>query len=151
MIRRLTPINREGTWSSLVTKAVKSGLIFLWFYTFCETRQSFLMNASLNNIILQPTNSTNCTIQISITRNRRRCLFLFLSGTLTLNAIFNYFQNYIFKRYTCIKEYIEKPTILLFHQYPVAPLVLHLAQWRLANEAESLMLIQYANKPRNPE
>jgi hypothetical protein len=80
-----------------------------------------------------------------------RCFYLFLSGTITLKTIFNHFQNYIFKRYTCIKEYIEKPTILLFHQYPVAPLVLHLAQWRLANEAESLMMIQYATKPRNPE
>ena len=80
-----------------------------------------------------------------------RLLFLFIFGTLTLKTIFRYFQNYIFKRYKCIKEHIEKPTILLFHQYPVAPLVLHLTQWRLANEAESLMMIQYATKPRNPE
>jgi hypothetical protein len=75
-----------------------------------------------------------------------RYSFLFLSGTITLKTIFNYFQNYI-----CIKEHLEKPTILLFQQYPVAPLVLHLAQWRLANEAESLMVVQYASKPRNPE
>jgi hypothetical protein len=80
-----------------------------------------------------------------------RLLFLFLSGTITLKTIFHYFQNYIFKKYESIKEQFEKPTILLFHQYPVAPLVLHLAQWRLANEAESLMLVQYATKPRNPE
>jgi hypothetical protein len=80
-----------------------------------------------------------------------RCFYLFLSGTITLKTIFNHFQNYIFNRYTYIKEHFEKPTILLFHQYPVAPLVLHLAQWRLANEAESLIVVQYATKPRNPE
>jgi hypothetical protein len=80
-----------------------------------------------------------------------RLLFLFLSSTITLKTIFNHFQNYIFKRYKCIKELLEKPTILLFQQYPVAPLVLHLAQWRLANEAESLIVVQYATKPRNPE
>jgi len=80
-----------------------------------------------------------------------RCLFLLLSGAITLKTRFNHFQNYIFKRYTCVKEYIEKPTVLLFKQYPVAPLVLHLAQWRLANEAESLIVVQYATKPRNPE
>lgn len=95
-------------------------------------------------------NSCNCHLQ-QFLLFIGRCLFLFLSGTLTLKTIFNYFQNYIFKRYTCIKEYIEKPTILLFQQYPVAPLVLHLAQWRLANEAESLIVVHYASKPRNPE
>lgn len=78
-------------------------------------------------------------------------LSLIFSGNITLKAIFHYFQNYIFKKYECIKEHFEKPTVLLFQQYPVAPLVLHLAQWRLANEAESLMVIQYATKPRNPE
>jgi hypothetical protein len=80
-----------------------------------------------------------------------RCLFLLLSGVITLKAVFNHFQNHLFKRYKCIKELFEKPTILLFQQYPVAPLVLHLAQWRLANEVESLIVIQYATKPRNPE
>ena len=80
-----------------------------------------------------------------------RCFYLLLSGTITLKTIFRYFQNYIFKRYKCIKEYWEKPSILLFQQYPVAPRVLHLTQWRLANEVESLMVIQYATKPRNPE
>jgi len=80
-----------------------------------------------------------------------RCFYLFLSGTLTLKAIFRYFQNYIFKRYKCIKELFEKPTILLFQQYPVAPLVLHLAQWGLANEAESLIHLHYAQIKRNPE
>jgi len=80
-----------------------------------------------------------------------RCFYLILSGSITLKTIFRYFQNYIFKRYKCIKEDFEKPTILLFQQYPVAPLVLHLAQWRLANEAESLIVVQYATKPRNPE
>jgi len=115
------------------------------------------MKASFKNTIPPNTNSTKCVIEVEIKRNRsvyqriRRCLFLFLSGALTLKTIFNYFQNYIFKRYICIKEYIEKPTVLLFQQYPVAPLVLHLAQWRLANEAESLMVVQYATKPRNPE
>src|SRR6185312_7333774 len=80
-----------------------------------------------------------------------RLLFLFLFGTITLKTIFRYFQNYIFIRYKCIKEHFEKPSILLFQQYPVAPLVLHLTQWRLANEVESLMVIQYSTKPRNPE
>ena len=80
-----------------------------------------------------------------------RYLFLILFGSITLKTIFHYFQNYIFKRYKYTKELFEKPTILLFHQYPVAPLVLHLAQWRLANEAESLIVVQYATKPRNPE
>jgi hypothetical protein len=115
------------------------------------------MKARLRNIVFRQTNNTNCTIQIRFARNGSiyqrfcRCLFLLLSGTITLKTIFNHFQNYIFKRYECIKEQFEKPTILLFQQYPVAPLVLHLAQWRLANEAESLMMIQYATKPRNPE
>ena len=123
----------------------------------CETRFKIIMKASLGNTTLQHTNSTNCTIQIRITRSRSvyqricRCLFLFLSGTITLKTIFNHFQNYLFKRYECIKEHFEKPTVLLFQQYPVAPLVLHLAQWRLANEAESLIVVQYATKPRNPE
>jgi hypothetical protein len=122
-----------------------------------KTRSKIIMKARLRNTIFRHTNSTNCTIRISITRNRRiyqricRCLFLFLSGALTLKTIFIHFHNYIIKRYTYIKEYFEKPTILLFHQYPVAPLVLHLAQWRLANEAESLIVVQYATKPRNPE
>jgi hypothetical protein len=115
------------------------------------------MNASLKNIILSHTNSTNCSIEICISKNRviyqQICptLFLLLSGTITLKTIFHHFQNYIFKKYECIKEQFEKPTILLFKQYPVAPLVLHLAQWRLANEAESLIVVHYASKPRNPE
>src|SRR6185312_9679375 len=82
---------------------------------------------------------------------KARPLFLLLSGTITLKTIFHYFQNYFFKRYKCTKEHFEKPSILLFQKYRVAPLVLHFAQWRLANEVESLMVIQYATKPRNPE
>jgi hypothetical protein len=115
------------------------------------------MNASLNNIIFQPTNSTNCIIQIRITRNRSiyqricRCLFLFLFGTITLKRIFYHFQNYNFKRYKCINQHFEKPASVLFQEYRIAPLFLHLKQWRITNEAESLMVVQYAMKPRNPE
>src|SRR6185312_11693085 len=76
---------------------------------------------------------------------------LFLLGRNTLEAIFYHLHNFLFTIYKCIKEYFEKPSILLFQQYPVAPLVLHLAQWRLANEVESLMVVQYSTKPRNPE
>jgi hypothetical protein len=115
------------------------------------------MNASLKNSVLPDTNSTYCSIETCVIKNRRvyqqirYALLLLVSGSITLKTIFRYFQNYIFKRYKCIKEYFEKPTILLFQQYPVAPLVLHLTQWRLANETESLMVVQYATKPRNPE
>jgi hypothetical protein len=121
------------------------------------------MEASFKNIAYTNIDSIKYAIIVELTRkpqfNSKYQLFfqeweylhLFLSSTITLKTIFNHFQNYIFNRYICIKEHFEKPTILLFKQYPVAPLVLHLAQWRLANEAESLMVIQYATKPRNPE
>jgi hypothetical protein len=115
------------------------------------------MKASFEHTILPNTSSTKCVIEVDIKRNRSiyhgicRSVFLLLSGTVTLKAIFHHFQHYIFKRYQSINEHIEKPTILLFQQYPVAPLVLHLTQWRLANEAESLIHLHYAQIKRNPE
>lgn len=84
-------------------------------------------------------------------QDESRLVSIFLSGSFTLKIIFYYFHHYITKAYQCIHQHFEKPTSLLFQQYRIAPLVLHLAQWRLANEAESLMVVQYATKPRNPE
>jgi hypothetical protein len=77
-------------------------------------------------------------------------LYLLFSGIITLKTIFNHFQNYIFKRYNCINQQFEKPNRVLFHQYRCTPLFLHLNQWRTANEAESLIMVQYAMKPKNP-
>jgi hypothetical protein len=80
-----------------------------------------------------------------------RFLSLFLSGRITLKVIFYYFHHYIFKVYKYSSHHFEKPNRALFQQYRAAPIFLHLKQWRIANEAESLILIQYATKPRNPE
>ena len=80
-----------------------------------------------------------------------RFLYLFFPGTITLKTIFNYFRNYIFKKYQTINEHFEKPYRSPFQQYRIAPLFLHLKQWRNANEAESLIQVQYATKPKNPE
>jgi hypothetical protein len=78
-------------------------------------------------------------------------LFLFLSGTITLKTIFRNFQNYIFKRYQCVNQHFEKPASLLFQEYRIAPLLLHLKQWLIANETESLMHLHFAQIKRNPE
>jgi hypothetical protein len=76
---------------------------------------------------------------------------LFLSGHVTLKVIFYHFHHYIFKVYKYSSRHFEKPNRVLFAQYPGVPHFLHLKQWRIANEAESLIQIQYATKPRNPE
>jgi hypothetical protein len=78
-------------------------------------------------------------------------LYLFLSGTITLKVIFYHFHNYIFKKYQTLNELFEKPYRSPFQHYRIAPLFLHLKQWRNANEAESLIQVQYATKPKNPE
>jgi hypothetical protein len=83
--------------------------------------------------------------------NESHRLSLFLSGHITLKVIFYHFHHYIFKVYKYSSPHFEKPKRVLFEQYPGAPLFLHLKQWRIANEAESLIQIQYATKPRNPE
>lgn len=75
---------------------------------------------------------------------------LFLSCRITLKAIFNHFHNYLFKVYKCINQHIEKPVSALFKQYRIAPLFLHLKQWCITNQTESLMVVQYATKPKNP-
>jgi hypothetical protein len=77
-------------------------------------------------------------------------LYLFISGTITLKTIFNYFQHYIFNRYKFINRRFEKPGSVLFQKYRIAPLFLHLKQWQTANEVESLIVVHYAMKPKNP-
>lgn len=80
-----------------------------------------------------------------------KVLYVPLSGRITLKVIFYYFHHYIFKVYKCINQHFEKPKCVLFHQYRLAPLFLHLKQWQIANETESLIQLHYAEKPRNPE
>jgi hypothetical protein len=76
---------------------------------------------------------------------------LFLSGRLTLKVIFYYFHHYLFKVYKCINENFEKPNSVLFQEYRCTPLFLHLGQWHIANETESLIQLHYAQIKRNPE
>jgi hypothetical protein len=76
---------------------------------------------------------------------------LFLSGSLTLKVIFYYFHHYLFKAYKCINEHFEKPKRVLFYRYRCTPLFLHLSQWQIANETESLIQLHYAQIKRNPE
>ena len=80
-----------------------------------------------------------------------RLVSLFLSGRITLKVIFYYFHHFIFKVYRYSSRYFEKPNRVLFEQYPGTLFFLHLKQWRIANEAVSLIQIQYSTKPRNPE
>lgn len=49
------------------------------------------------------------------------------------------------------KALFEKQYHSLFRQYKSYRLFLRLRQWKIANEAESLLQSQYAKKPRNPE
>ena len=76
---------------------------------------------------------------------------LFLSGRITLKVIFYYFHHYLFEVYKCINENFEKPNSVLFQEYRCTPLFLHLGQWHIANEAESLIQLHYARIKRNPE
>lgn len=78
-------------------------------------------------------------------------LLLFLSGRITLKIIFYHFQHYITKAYKCITPHFEKPNRVLFYQYRCAPLSLHLSQWQMANETESLIHLHYMQIKRNPE
>ena len=80
-----------------------------------------------------------------------RCLYLFLSGIITLKTIFYHFHHYITKAYKCINQHFEKPNRSLFQQYRCFPLFLHLGQWQASNEEESLIQVHYAAKPKNPE
>lgn len=79
-----------------------------------------------------------------------RLVSLLLCGRITLKVIFYYFYHYIFKIYKCINQHFEEPNRVLFQQYRCTPLFLHLKQWHTANEAESLLVVQYATKPKNP-
>ena len=78
-------------------------------------------------------------------------LFLFLSGRITLKVIFYYFHNYLFKVYKCINQHFGKPNQVLFQKYRCTPLSLHLSQWQIANETESLIQLHFAQIKRNPE
>jgi hypothetical protein len=78
-------------------------------------------------------------------------LSLFLSGRITLKVVFYYFHHYLFKVYKCINQHFEKPNQVLFQKYRCTPLVLHLSQWQIANETESLIQLHFAQIKRNPE
>jgi hypothetical protein len=83
--------------------------------------------------------------------NIGRFLSFFPCGIITLKAIFSHFHNYLFKIYKCINPHFEKPDRVLFQQYRCTPLFLHLNQWQIANETESLIRLHYAQIKRNPE
>lgn len=76
---------------------------------------------------------------------------LFLSGRITLKVIFYYFHHYIFKVYKYSSPHFEKPTCSFIHRCRYALHFLHLKQWEVSNETESLIQVHYAEKPRNPE
>jgi hypothetical protein len=78
-------------------------------------------------------------------------LSLFLSDRITLKVIFYYFHQYLFKVYKYSSRYFEKPKRVLFYRYRCTPLILHLGQWQIANETESLIHLHYAQIKRNPE
>jgi hypothetical protein len=78
-------------------------------------------------------------------------LSLFRSGRITLKVIFYYFHHYLFKIYIFPRPHFEKPNRVLFQQYSCTPLSLHLGQWHIANETESLIQLHYARIKRNPE
>ena len=74
-----------------------------------------------------------------------------LAHPFILSKIFYPFRDYIAKAYKCIYPHSEKRSYVLFEKCRIAPLVLHLKQWYFAYETESLIQIQYASKPKNPE
>lgn len=127
-----------------------------------ETR-SKIMKASLKNITFSHTNSILCAaIVSSISKLYMRVLLqtflnawlplsLFLYGRITLKIIFYHFHNYLFKIYKYPTPHFEKPKCVLFHRYRCTPLILHLGQWQIANETESLIHLHYAQIKRNPE
>ena len=77
-------------------------------------------------------------------------LFLFLPSPIKVKTT-SHFPKYLFKLYKCIYEHFEKPNYVLFQKYRCTPLFLHLSQWQLANETESLIQLHYAQIKRNPE
>lgn len=93
---------------------------------------------------------SKCVGHFAITLlNVWRLVFLFPSDTLSLKAIIQYFQFYLIKRYQFVNGHFEKPSRLSFNYY-VAHRILHLVQRRPGNEAESLIVVHYATKPKNP-
>lgn len=80
-----------------------------------------------------------------------KVLYVLLSGRITLKVIFCYFHHYLFKVYKYSSRHFEKPNRVLFQQYRCTPLFLHLNQWQIANETESLIQLHYARIKRNPE
>lgn len=80
-----------------------------------------------------------------------RSFYLILSNNIALRFAYHPLQNYLFKDYKIINHHFEKPRRSLFCQYQIAPLPLHLKQWLICNEHESMALTRYAEKPRNPE
>ena len=80
-----------------------------------------------------------------------RFAFLFLAGRITLKVIFYYFHHYLFKVFKYPSPHFEKPNHVLFKQYRCTPLFLHLNQWQIANETESLIQLHFAQIKRNPE
>ena len=121
------------------------------------------MKASLKNTTHPHTTSILCAAILLCTSklflrkvlqsliNAYLLFLLFLSGRIALKVIFYYFHNYIFKTYKCIYRHFEKPNSVLFQQYRCTPLFLHLGQWHIANETESLIQLHYAQIKRNPE
>jgi hypothetical protein len=108
------------------------------------------------NTLLYDTVIVSCTLkrcrrlELQAYANPWQLLFLFLPSPIKVKTT-SHFPKYLFKLYKCINQHFEKPNQVLFQKYRCRPLSLHLNQWQIANEAESLIQIQYATKPRNPE
>ena len=68
-----------------------------------------------------------------------------------LSKIFYHFHHYITNAYRYINRHFEKPKRELFQQYRIVPLSLHLNQWQIANEIESLIQLHYTQIKKNPE
>lgn len=87
-------------------------------------------------------------IKREIRRRRIRIYFFVLLFSLT---VFIHSKNSFFQPHQYLLHYFEKPCRLLFHQYRIAPLHLHLKEWAICNQHQSLELVLYAAMPRNPE
>jgi hypothetical protein len=58
---------------------------------------------------------------------------------------------YIKKRYAATKTPFEKPEPAFYRQYKNYRLLIRLKHWRKTTMPTSLIKVQYATKPKNPE
>lgn len=120
-----------------------------------KTSLQFIVHSSDQRIPYS--NILGCTFKLYLKNARQQLLhpfhfiYVIFSGTLALQIITRYFSHYISAKYGCITEFFEKPYWLLFPQYRITPLHLHLKQWRIANEHKSMAHVRYAEKPKHPE